>query len=146
MLKKDKVVQALFFVFILFTLLWVYLQKHIKTLDINEVSYDFYVTLFTGTYGLVALFGGALGVFISKKWGGINSVFGRAVLMFSIGLLAQELGQLIYFYYIYVLRLELPYPSLGDISIIQSPILDNNNVNGIHNIISANGCGSYAKF
>ena len=41
---------------------------------------------------------------------------------------------------------QIPYPSLGDITIIQSPMLDTNNVNGIHNIISANGCSSYAKF
>ena len=39
---------------------------------------------------------------------------------------------------------QIAYPSLGDITIIQSPILDNNNNN--NNIVSANSCGSYAKF
>ena len=40
---------------------------------------------------------------------------GRALILFSLGLFAQEFGQLSYSYYIYYLHQEVPYPSVGDI-------------------------------
>jgi len=35
----------------------------------------------------------------SRKWGGLRSVMGKAILMFSLGLVAQEFGQLSYAFY-----------------------------------------------
>jgi hypothetical protein len=80
-------------------------------------------TLFTNTYGSVALFGGVSALLISKYWGGVKSLIGRAVFVFGLGLLAQEFGQLMYAYYIYVQKVEVPYPSLGDIGYFGSVIL-----------------------
>jgi len=59
--------------------------------------------------------GGIFGIIIARKWGGFKSLIGRAIIMFAIGLILQELGQLIYTYYIYFLHVEVPYPSLGDV-------------------------------
>lgn len=71
--------------------------------------------LFGISYGTIALLGGIFGLFISKKWGGRKSIVGRAILMFSFGLLAQEFGQLAYGYYAIVKDVEVPYPSIGDL-------------------------------
>ena len=70
--------------------------------------------LFAAVYGLMALYGGILGILISSKWGGIKSLVGRALVIFSLGLFAQEFGQLVYSYYIFFLNIEVPYPSIGD--------------------------------
>jgi hypothetical protein len=74
---------------------------------------------FSATYGIIALFGGICGIYISKQWGGLKSIFGRAMLMFSFGLLAQEFGQLVYSYFFYN-KIEMPYPSIGDLGYFSS--------------------------
>lgn len=71
--------------------------------------------LFAALYGLIALWGGVWGLIGAKKWGGLKSVMGRSLIAFSLGLFAQEFGQLSYSYYIYYLHQEVPYPSIGDI-------------------------------
>lgn len=71
--------------------------------------------LFTVTYPWVSLWGGIWGVVASSRWGGWKSIFGRALLMLSVGLLLQTFGQAAYSFYIYVLGVEVPYPSIGDI-------------------------------
>ncbi len=70
--------------------------------------------LFAVVYGVMALLGGVWGIKTAKHWGGMKSVIGKAILMFSFGLLAQEFGQLTYSYY-YFIHAEIPYPSIGDI-------------------------------
>lgn len=70
---------------------------------------------FAAVYGIMAAWGGFWGIKIAKKWGGIKSLMGRAIIMFSLGLFLQEFGQLAYSYYIYYLKISVPYPSLGDI-------------------------------
>jgi hypothetical protein len=71
--------------------------------------------LFSATYGVIALFGGVIGLGISQKWGGLKSHLGKAILFFSLGLLLQEFGQFAYSFYSLILQIEIPYPSLGDI-------------------------------
>lgn len=70
---------------------------------------------FTLSYSVIALLGGIYGWIYAKKWGGFKSVLGSSLAMFSMGLLAQFIGQLIYSYYIFIKGVEVPYPSLGDI-------------------------------
>lgn len=96
--------------FILYSLWWVYLQVGVAS---DNVQYEF----FTGTYGLLALFGGIGGLYIAKHWGGWKSLMGKAVNLFALGLLFQEFGQIAYsyLYYIYFNGAEVPYPSVGDI-------------------------------
>lgn len=66
-------------------------------------------------YGIIALWGGVWGIIISRHWGGFRSLLGRAVIMFSLGLFAQEFGQCAYTYYIFIKGIDVPYPSIGDV-------------------------------
>lgn len=76
--------------------------------------------MFAASYGIMALWGGLVGLIASRAWGGWKSIFGRALIMFSIGLLLQEFGQLSYSYIIYVQQIDIPYPSIGDIGFFGS--------------------------
>lgn len=81
------------------------------------------VQWFGGTYGVVALIGALIGFTAARKWGGFRTVLGRALIFFSLGLLAQEAGQLIYTYYIYGAKIQIPYPSWGDVAYFGSVLL-----------------------
>jgi len=74
----------------------------------------------TSYYGLIALVGAIIGIGTSKKWGGMNSAIGRCLGFFSGGLLAQVFGQVVYTVSIDILKIEVPYPSLGDIGFFGS--------------------------
>ena len=73
-------------------------------------------------YQIMALFGGIVGLIVSKHWGGYKSLIGRAVFFFSIGLLLQSFGQSVDSYYNYFANQQIPYPSLGDIGFMGSVI------------------------
>ena len=73
-------------------------------------------------YQIMALFGGIVGLIVSKHWGGYKSLIGRAVLFFSIGLLLQSFGQSVDSYYNYFANQQIPYPSLGDVGFMGSVI------------------------
>jgi hypothetical protein len=79
--------------------------------------------LYSDTYWLVALLGVLLGFRVARLWGGFKSIFGRALYLFSLGLLAQVFGQVTYSYYALVKGVEAPYPSFGDIGYFGSVIL-----------------------
>lgn len=98
-----------FLLFLLFTIFWIVIQVFfVKNGDITQI--------FTASYGLMALWGAICGMVIANKWGGFKSVVGKAILMFSFGLFAQELGQIVYSYYFYVAHAATPpYPSFGDL-------------------------------
>ena len=81
----------------------------------SPITTDLQKEYFSASYGLMALIGGLYGLMLSKRFGGIKSYLGLAVLFFSLGLLAQEFGQITYSYYSLVLGIEIPYPSLGDL-------------------------------
>jgi hypothetical protein len=104
---KNKLQILVTLIFLGFVGWWVSFQ-HIVSLQGHSVSW------FEDTYGVMALIGAIVGFFAIKKWGGIRTVLGKALLFFSLGLLAQEVGQLIYSYYIYVDKIQIPYPSWGD--------------------------------
>lgn len=84
----------------------------IYTLGFREQSQNY---AFGATYGFMAAFGGIIGLSVSKKWGGLKSIMGTAILMLSLGLLAQEFGQLVFSFYNIFLQIEIPYPSIADI-------------------------------
>jgi hypothetical protein len=102
--------------FIIFFIAWGYLQIF-KTSD-----YSIENQVFGALYGSLALCGGISGLFISSKWGGLNSVMGKAIIFFSLGLLAQVFGQIAYSVYTFFLKIEIPYPSLGDLGYFGSII------------------------
>ena len=94
--------------FLLYLVLWVLLNLLIKH---DSRLFDY----FTDSYGIIAGIGGFLGVFAAKKWGGLGSLIGRSLSLFSIGLLFQFLGQISYAIYFYVFKIDNPYPSFGEI-------------------------------
>lgn len=80
-------------------------------------------TWFLLIYPLSTLFGGIYGLMVSRKWGGVKSIFGSALLFFALGFLAQTGGQYLYNYYQIYLGIDVPYPSIGDFSYFASVVL-----------------------
>jgi hypothetical protein len=107
-LKSHWSVKVLIFLFVFLTGWWVYMSLFLPK---DNPSYAYFGTL----YGIIALWGGIWGLIISRQWGGFRSMLGRAIIMFSLGLFAQEFGQCSYTYYIFVLHIDVPYPSIGDL-------------------------------
>lgn len=107
--RKNTSLLVAFLIFGFFTTWWILIHNTAlgDTLEKRQI--------YSALYGLMALYGGILGLGISKRWGGFKSLMGKAVLFLSIGLLLQEFGQLAYSLYSYVLHVEIPYPSLGDL-------------------------------
>lgn len=103
-------------VFVLFAAWWLFNK-------IQFTSEDTANALFSDTHWLMALIGGTAGLWAAKKWGGIKSVFGRSIFLFSAGLLAQVFGQVVYTFYARVQHVEAPYPSIGDVGFFGSVIL-----------------------
>ena len=104
--------------FLALTLFWIILQLGFFK---NTTIFDHSVAKFFGVvYGLMALWGGIWGINVSKKWGFYKSITGRAIIMFSLGLFAQEFGQLVLSYIDYVLHIQGAYPSIGDIGFFGS--------------------------
>lgn len=91
-----------------FSLWWVLLHT-IFIEDENKLE------LFSATYGSLALVGSIWGMYVSTLWNGWRSYIGKFLILFSLGLLFQEFGQISYSYYTYIKGIEIPYPSLGDI-------------------------------
>lgn len=94
----------------------VWLAINLTSLGINE---DIRNT-FTDSYWILPLFSGITGVFIAQQWGGFKSLVGKTMLALSVGLIFQAGGQIIYALYFYLLHIEVPYPSLGDVAFLAS--------------------------
>lgn len=104
--------------FVAFTTWWVYIDFVLKSSSYTDIQNQ----LFAGVYGVMALVGGIFGLIASKKWGGFKSLFGRSLMFFALGLLAQEFGQIAYSYYLYVSKVNIPYPSVGDVGYFGSAL------------------------
>lgn len=104
---SSSLIGIAFIIFIFFVLWWIYLQMFLSK---QNLQYE----IFGGTYGIIAFFGGVCGVHTSIKWGGVKTLVGKSIFMFSVGLLLQEFGQIVYGYYIYGKNIAVPYPSFGD--------------------------------
>lgn len=81
----------------------------------NSTSNEAQKELFSDFYWALPLLSGVIGFFAAKKWGGFKSLFGKAVIFLSLGLLAQVFGQVVSSYYARIQHVEIPYPSVGDI-------------------------------
>ncbi len=113
---KSRQIQVAALIFLALSGWWVYIAVNgLQGTDRPQAE------LFGASYGLMALYGGVVGLFVSKKWGGFKSQIGKAVGFFALGLLAQEFGQLTYSYL--GMNSEVPYPSIGDIGYFGSVIL-----------------------
>lgn len=108
-IKKEWQAQAAIGIFFLLTVWW-FLSPSFQGAEKQRFLGDF-----PSIYGIMALWGGIWGVEVSKKWGGFKSLMGRAIIMFALGLFAQEFGQMAYWYYSFFQHIDVPYPSLGDL-------------------------------
>lgn len=111
-MKLNKLSVILILIFSIYTLLLVGI--HIDT-PYTDIFYRL-----ASSYGLIALYGGVVGIKASLKWGGLKSLLGKSIFFLSLGLLAQEFGQLAYLYYIEIAHVDIPYPSLGDLGFFGS--------------------------
>jgi hypothetical protein len=141
-IKKEWQAKIAIILFLLLTTWWLINQFIIGN---QNIHYDGFFD-FGEFYGYIALLGGFSGIFIAKKWGGFNSLVGKAMYMFSFGLFAQEFGQLSYAWYNDIYKTPGPYPSMGDIGFFGSIIFY---IIGILSLTKASGVNiglkSYAK-
>lgn len=108
-LKKNWQAKIAFVLFFILSLWWL-----VGFFNPNAYNTRFYGD-YPSIYGVMALYGALWGIVISRGYGFHKSVMGKAILMFSFGLLAQEAGQIIYAYYSFYQHIAVPYPSLGDV-------------------------------
>ena len=113
---NNKISKLITFVFLGLFIWWV--SIHFRGLTEGWEN-EYYTT----AYSLLALLGGVYGLNYAKKWGGLKSTLGSALTMLSAGLLSQFIGTMLYSYYIFVLGVEVPYPSAGDIVFLISILL-----------------------
>ena len=66
-------------------------------------------------YGGFSIWGGVIGLWVAKRWGGFGSLIGRALLCLSVGLLLQGWGQYSFWYLNSIMGIEIPYPGIPDI-------------------------------
>ncbi len=71
-------------------------------------------------FGLIPFFGGIVGMFKAKIWGGLKSALGKAVFFVSFGLFLWGFGENIWSYYNFFKHVPAPYPSLADIGFAPS--------------------------
>ncbi len=114
-LLKNKLQLLVTIAFLGFVIWWITFQHVV-------VKQGLAVQWFGGTYGVLALIGSIIGFVTAGKWGGRKTVLGKALLFLSLSLLAQEAGQLILTYYIYVSKIQIPYPSWGDVAYFGSTL------------------------
>lgn len=108
-LYKNWMAQLVFAVFLVVTIWWVWVKPFNSEVFVNAKNY------WSASYEVISLLGGIFGIIISNRWGGYKSFLGRAILAFSVGLLLQTFGQVVYNYYTLVKQIAAPYPSLGDV-------------------------------
>lgn len=114
-IKKSNFLKIILVVFAAMTLWWL-------AIFFRGLQEGFENNAFTLIYPLMSLIGGIAGLLVANHWGGFKSVLGKTLSFFALGLLAQFLGQAVYAYYIYILGVEVPYPSLGDVGYFGSVI------------------------
>lgn len=111
---KNKLAYFPIGVFAALTIWWVVIQNQ------NVETTQTVRQIWAAIYQVIALYGAIIGLFISQNWGGYKSVFGKSILFFSLGLFLQSFGQSSYSYYIFFKRIDVPYPSIGDIGFFGS--------------------------
>ncbi|OGE30654.1 hypothetical protein A2631_03810 [Candidatus Daviesbacteria bacterium RIFCSPHIGHO2_01_FULL_44_29] len=114
--KHDRLAKLALVFFILISGWWAYLFIS-GTQDSNQLY------AFAATYGLMCVIGGIAGFRAAKEWGGLSSVIGKAIIALSVGLFAQEFGQIVFSYFNIVTHVEIPYPSLADVGFFGSVVL-----------------------
>ncbi len=107
-LKLSKLAAITLIIFLIFGAWWVEILLSGAQDQYQNHAFGF-------IYGAFSLWGGVIGLFVSKKWGGFRSLIGRAIICLSVGLLLQGWGQYSFWYMNSIMGIEVPYPSFPDI-------------------------------
>ncbi len=108
-LFKQRAIQVLLFGYTIGFAWWIFIHAAGQKDTYNNYIWSVVIL------GLFPIIGGLFGIFLSKKWGFLDSSLGRAIFFFSAGVVAWGLGSIGYGYYNIVEGIPVPYPSLGDI-------------------------------
>ncbi len=106
--KNDKLSIFTIIFFIILSFWWIYIFSSGTQNALTNHAFGF-------VYGGFSLWGGVIGFFVARKWGGFSSLMGRALIGLSLGLLFQGFGQYSFWFYNFFLKIEVPYPGIPDI-------------------------------
>jgi hypothetical protein len=100
--------------------LFTFLTIYFTALSVWWVKFNFFSS-FVGEgawynifYGFMALVGAIYGFKTYKAWGGLKTLIGKVLFLFSLGLLSEWIANIIWAYFNIVLKVEVPYPSIAD--------------------------------
>lgn len=113
---RNPATEVAFLVFSVLFIWWISLHFLIQGVGPGSDAF----LLWGASYQIIAWYGAIIGFFIARRWGGVKSYIGKAITAFALGLLFQSFGQTAYTWYIYVLQIPIPYPSIGDIGFFGS--------------------------
>lgn len=85
--------------------------------NITSGDYNYW---FSFLFGLTPLIGGFIAMIQSRLWGGLKSAVGKAVFFIGLGVFCWGVGETIWSYYNFFLRVPAPYPSLADLGFAPS--------------------------
>lgn len=108
-IKKEWQAKVAIIALFILTVWWV------ASLSFQRTEGERFFGDFPSIYAVMALWGGIWGIEIARKWGGVKSVMGKSMIMFSLGLFSQVFGQFAYAYLSFYKHIEVPYPSIGDV-------------------------------
>ena len=100
--KKQPLLIVNLLLFIGLSAWWIYINFFFPDVTAENKQ------LFAACYQILALFGAITGFWIAKSWGGYKSLLGKALSLFSLGLLLQSFGQSAYSYYIFFEKTLVP--------------------------------------
>lgn len=113
-MKKSNIYQKIFLgFFLLLVAFWAFLFLTGR----NSGNLNYW---FSFLFGLIPLFGGLIGMFKARLWGGLKSSVGKAVFFVSLGLFLWGFGESIWSYYNFFRHVAAPYPSIADIGFAPS--------------------------
>jgi len=69
---------------------------------------------------IIPFLGALSGLRNAKLWGGFSSAVGKSITFLSLGTLTWSIGMLAWNYFIFMAKIEVPYPSLADVAFILS--------------------------
>src|SRR3989344_4157385 len=111
MSKRSLTIIIIYLITVIFWLVLTLKTGH----STSRAGYYFQLFLF-----IVPLVGSFIGFINARLWGGFKSAVGRAITFLSLGTLTWAIGMLIWNYYIFLAKVEVPYPSLADLAFILS--------------------------
>src|SRR4051812_7860315 len=113
MKKLNKYQKLALLAYLLVVALWLFLLLAGKKSGTWNYWYSF-------LFGLIPFFGGLVGMFKARIWGGLKSALGKAVFFISLGLFLWGAGENIWSYYNFIKHVPAPYPSVADVGFAPS--------------------------